>query len=47
MKPPLPWKMFGCAPVNKEIMANAKKYKTKTKNGTYSDNVFYAIAMGI
>ena len=28
-------------------MTNAKKYKTKTKNGIYKNNMFYAIVIGI
>ena len=33
--------------LNKETMANAKKYKTKTKNGAYSNNIFCASVIGI
>ena len=28
-------------------MANAKKHKTKTKNGTFSNNMFCTVVMGI
>ena len=33
--------------LNRDIMTNAKKHKTKSKNGNFINNMYCAIVMGI